>query len=152
MRSLRIRIILFLSLLLTALAMAAGLAHLFELPNKLRLSAENYRTASFSAHRFPTWRSHNQPAKEPDLFRLSLAALLCMVAAQAAFWTFTFPVNVQTQNWTVVPGNWVQLRDRWEYSHAAGAVFDVGAFIALVLVALAYSTEARGADRNLPRA
>ena len=36
MSAIRAKIILFLSILFTALAMAAGMAHLFELPNKLK--------------------------------------------------------------------------------------------------------------------
>jgi hypothetical protein len=47
------------------------------------------------------------------------------------FWTFTFPANQQTDNWTVLPENWTTLRMHWEYSHAAGAVLNLIAFIAL---------------------
>jgi xanthine/uracil permease len=164
MLSTRVRIFLFLSMLFTALAMAAGLAHLFELPNKLKLSAEDYRVVQ-QIYRgwsllgivvFGSLISILALAivlrKRRTLFPLAVAAFSCMVAAQAVFWTFTFPVNVQTENWTVLPANWVQLRNRWEYSHAAGAAFDLAALITLILVALVQSSDRPGADRSPPQA
>jgi hypothetical protein len=64
--------------------------------------------------------------------RLRQFALACV-----AFGIFTFPVNQQTNNWTTLPVNWMTLRERWEYSHATAAVFDVIAFVAVVLAVLA---------------
>ena len=71
--------------------------------------------------------------KRPDEFVLSLVAFVCIVATQVLFWTFTFPANQQTSNWTVLPENWGTLRMQWEYSHAASAVLNLIAFIALAL-------------------
>jgi hypothetical protein len=69
----------------------------------------------------------------PHAFRLALTALLCLIGGQVIFWALTFPANQATQNWTVFPSNWADLRVRWEYSHAAGAVLNFAAFIALTL-------------------
>ncbi len=69
--------------------------------------------------------------KRPEEFALSLVAFLCIVGTQVVFWAFTFPGNQQTSNWTVLPENWETLRMRWEYSHAASAVLNLVAFIAL---------------------
>jgi len=52
------------------------------------------------------------------------------------FWSLTFPVNQQTHNWTVLPETWMALRAQWEYSHAASAVLNLVALIALILSAL----------------
>jgi energy-coupling factor transporter transmembrane protein EcfT len=52
------------------------------------------------------------------------------------FWTFTFPANQQTSNWTVLPENWMALRTQWEYSHAASAVLNLIALIALIFSVL----------------
>jgi hypothetical protein len=49
------------------------------------------------------------------------------------FFTFTYPANQQTVNWTVLPDNWQQLRRHWEYSHAIGAGLYFVAFISLLL-------------------
>ena len=60
-----------------------------------------------------------------------------VLVTQVIFWMFTFPVNQQTRNWTTLPLNWEALRERWEYSHATAAVFDLIAFVAVVLAVLA---------------
>ena len=52
----------------------------------------------------------------------ALVALLCLVGAQLLFWVFTYPANAATENWTVQPENWRELQQRWEFSHAGGAV------------------------------
>jgi hypothetical protein len=61
---------------------------------------------------------------------LSLAGL---IGAQVVFWVYTYPANAATYNWTVLPESWQALRARWEYSHAAGAIFQLGSFAALVV-------------------
>ena len=48
-----------------------------------------------------------------------------LALAQAVFWVWTFPANVATENRTFVPANWEALRARLEYSHSAGAGFQV---------------------------
>ena len=53
------------------------------------------------------------------------------------FWSFTFPANQATANWTVLPEGWQALRARWEYSHAAGAVLNFAAVLFLTAPALA---------------
>ena len=55
-------------------------------------------------------------------------------------WIFTYPVNQTTRNWTILPKNWMQLRQQWEYSHAADATLDLLAFIALLVAALTKRT------------
>ena len=37
----------------------------------------------------------------------------------------TYRVTQQTRNWTMLPENWLALREQWEYSHAAGAGLNV---------------------------
>ncbi|WP_036251994.1 hypothetical protein [Methylobacter sp. BBA5.1] len=90
----------FVSFLFTALALAVALAHALELPNKITLSREDYLTVQ---QIYRGW------------------ALLCIAAALAVFFLFTYPANQQTANWTRLPGNWADLRKQWEYSHATRA-------------------------------
>jgi ABC-type cobalamin transport system permease subunit len=134
----------FLSLLFSALALAPALAHVLELLNKVHLSRDEYLTVQqiyrgwallgtvvFGAL-LSTLVLTIMLRKQPKLFRLTLAAFLCLVGAQVVFWTFTFPTNQETNNWTVLPAHWESLRTQWEYSHAAGALLNLAAFIALV--------------------
>ena len=138
----------FLSLLFTALALAPSLAHLLELPNKINLSAEDYLTVQqiyrgwallgivvFGAL-LSTLVLTIIVRKKRRAFILTLIAFLCIVGTQVVFWTFTYPANEATNNWTVLPGNWLELRNQWEYSHATGAGLNLIALITLILSVL----------------
>ncbi len=135
----------FFSLLFAALALAPALAHLLELPNKIGLSRDDYLTVQ---HIYRGWALLGfvvagallstllltiMVRNWPKVFALTLVAFLCIVGTQVVFWTFTFPANQQTSNWTVLPENWMVLRTQWEYSHAASAVLNLIAVITLIL-------------------
>jgi hypothetical protein len=138
--------LLFFAILVTALALAPAGAHFFELPNKIGLSEADYFTvqhiyngwALFGGVIFTaiildavlTWTLRGQRG-----FGGALVALICTLAGLTVFFTWTYPANVATANWTTVPDNWQTLRAQWEYSHAANAVLTFGALGALVWVA-----------------
>ena len=139
----------FLSLLFAALAFAPAAAHLLELPNKIGLSREAYLTAQ-QLYRgwallgivvvgalLSTFAYAVVVRKQRKAFTLAVIALLCLAGTQVVFWTFTFPANQLTENWTVLPENWTVLRSQWEYSHAASALLNLAALIALILSVLA---------------
>lgn len=147
----------FIALLFTALALAPTLAHLLELPNKLGLPKADYLTvqqiyrgwallgvvvlgALLSTLILAILVRHHRQA-----FGFALAAFLCLVGTQVVFWTFTYPANAATENWTTLPANWEQLRIQWEYSHAASALLNALAFVAVALCVLTdESRERRG--------
>lgn len=139
----------FLSLLFCALALAPALAHLLELPNKIGLSRDEYLVVqqiyrgwwmlgifvfgallSTLALAIFARRRHGE-------FRPALIAFLAIAATQVVFWTFTFPMNQQTANWTLLPEHWAAMRAQWEYSHAASAVLNLVALVAVVVSVLA---------------
>ena len=66
-------------------------------------------------------------------FTFALIALLLLVGELVVFWGFTAPVNRATDNLTMLPGNWEQLRAQWEYSHAARAFLYVLAMGTLII-------------------
>jgi hypothetical protein len=143
------QIVRFFSLLFVGLALAPGLAHVLQLPHKLNLSGDDYlRVQQLYAGwswlglvvlgaLISTFLLTVLVRNRLRQFALACIALGSVFVTQVIFWTFTFPVNQQTQNWTVLPVNWMTLRERWEYSHATAAVFDLIAFIAIVLAVLA---------------
>ncbi len=107
---------------------------MFELLNKMKLPAEHYLIVQ-QIHRgwsflglvvvsalISTLVLTIFSRGDSKLFALSMTAFLCRVATQIIFWTLTYPVNQETQNWTVLPRNWLELRTRWEYSHAASGI------------------------------
>lgn len=140
----------FFALLSTAVALGGALAHLFELPNKIDLDRDAYFTVQ------QIYRGWNQLAyvlvaqlvsmlaltalswSSPRLFWPALIALAGLVGAQAVFWVYTYPANVATDQWTSIPQNWETLRDQWEYSHAAGALFQLLAMCALIVAVLVW--------------
>ena len=144
----RLRTVRFVSLLLATLALTPLFAHLLELPNKIRLSREEYLTVQqvyrgwaltgvfvFGAL-LSTATLATMVRKHRKVFVLTLIALLCIVGTQVVFWTFTYPANQITNNWTVLPENWQELRKQWEHSHATSAGLNLIAVIALILAIL----------------
>ncbi|HCK81344.1 MAG TPA: DUF1772 domain-containing protein [Candidatus Competibacteraceae bacterium] len=139
----------FVALLATALALGDALAHLFELPNKIDLPREHYfivqgiyrgwaQLAYVLAVQFLAILAAIILARHrPRVRWLAVAALLGLIAAQAVFWAYTQPANAATANWTLQPANWEALRRQWEYSHAAGAIFQLLSMGALIGAALA---------------
>lgn len=143
----------FFSLLFAALALAPALAHLLELPNKIGLSRDEYLTVQQIYRGWALLGSVVFGALLSTLvltimvrgrrkaFGLALTGLLCIAGTQVVFWTFTFPANQATGNWTTLPENWMALRAQWEYSHATSAVLNLIALVALILSVLARDSE-----------
>ncbi len=136
----------FLAIVLTALALAPGLAHVLELPNKIVLDRQDYLVVqglyrgwsllyivllgALTANAVVFLLSRRRGAAAG----WALVATLLLVASLAIFFVWTYPVNQITANWTVAPPDWQALRARWEYSHAANALVT---FLALCAAAAA---------------
>jgi hypothetical protein len=140
------------SVLLTAFVMAAAVAHLLELPSKMTLNGAEYLTVQqiyrgwallgvvIYAALASTLMLAVMVRNQRRAWHLVATAIVCMVAAQVVFWAFTYPVNRETSNWTLLPEHWQHLRIRWEFSHAAGAVLQFSALAALVASLLVRET------------
>jgi ribose/xylose/arabinose/galactoside ABC-type transport system permease subunit len=115
------------------LALVPGGAHVLEMAHKLNLDREQYLTAQVM---YQGWAWLGAVIIAALISNLVLAILvrrqtIAMLSAAlstlfiavmlASFFTWTFPVNQATENWTVAPDNWEALRNTWEYSHAANA-------------------------------
>lgn len=156
----------FCSLVLVALALAPGLAHLFELPNKIGLPAQEYMMVQ-QIYRGWAWLGAillaalgstlavALAAREiRRAFTLALVAVACLATQLAVFFLFTYPVNRITENWTYLPGGWEALRMRWEYSHAVSALLVLAALMALLASLIAAAREgalARGPFLRVPQ-
>ena len=139
-----LQLVRFLALLLVALALAPALAHLMELPNKIRLPGEQYLTVQqwyrgwnrlgiiVIAALVSTLALTLMVRGRDGEFAWALAACVFIALTQVVFWAFTFPVNRKTSNWTLMPQNWDALRHRWEYSHAASAALTLLALVCLI--------------------
>jgi len=133
------------SLLLATLALMPAAAHALELPNKIGLSGIEYLTVQRLYRGWAFARVIVAAAlvsmlvllfmvrELPTAFALAWVAFLCLAGTQLVFWIFTQPVNRVTANWTFLPGDWSELRRRWEYSHAASAALNLAALVALIV-------------------
>jgi len=126
-------IVRFLAVMLTAISMSAGFAHLLALPNKIHLARDPYLAvqqiyrgwallgiAVVGALVTTGIAAYLVRARRVQ-FYLTALALVCIALSLAVFFSFTFPANQATRNWTMLPENWEALRRQWEYSHAVGA-------------------------------
>jgi hypothetical protein len=144
-----VRIVSFLAVVFTALALVPYAAHLFSLPNKIGMGQEHYFIAQrvydnwalMSLILFPAMAFNLALAyllrSEGTAFVLALAGCLCMAATIPIFFAFTYPGNVATQNWTIAPDNWASLRSRWEYSHAGNAILVFASLCLMTAASLA---------------
>lgn len=148
------RTIYFLSLLFVALALAPAMAHLLELPNKIDLTRDEYLTVQqiyrgwsllgivvFGAL-LSTLALTITLRHERKRFVFALVAFLCILGTQIVFWTYTYPTNQITNNWTMLPENWTELRRQWEYSHATSALLNLLAMISLSVSVLVRDSHA----------
>jgi hypothetical protein len=138
----------FLAIVLTALALVPAGAHLAELPNKIGLDQEAYFIvqsiyrgwALFGIALFGALAANLAAAivarRQRAPFWLALSAFLLVAATLVIFFTWTYPTNQATSNWTVVPQNWQELRRQWEYAHATNAVLTFLALCAITLSVL----------------
>src|SRR5687767_13419122 len=129
----------FLAVVLTALALLPGGAHLMALPAKLAMPEQPYFVAQ-QVYRGWAWAgvviflaifanfaaAFLTHGRRRQLF--TVAGLL-IGTTLALFFVWTYPANEATGNWTSVPENWEQLRIQWEYSHAVNAALT---FLALL--------------------
>ena len=150
------------SLLLATLAMMPAAAHVLELPNKIGLSGIEYLTVQRLYRGWSFARIVVAAAlgsmlvllfmvrELPTAFALAWVAFLCLAGTQLVFWIFTQPVNRVTANWTFLPGDWSELRRRWEYSHAASAALNLAALVALI-VCLFWTNELQTFDFDTAR-
>ena len=134
-------------------------AHAFELANKIDLPREPYFVVQqicrgwdkFAAVLLvqvialvaAAWLTRGQR----QVLLPIVVTLLCVAGAHILFWTFTFPANQATANWTVQAGDWQRLRRDWEYSHLGGAVLQ---FIAVSSLVVAVAERARRFGREPP--
>lgn len=143
-----LRVAQFLAIVLTALALVPAGAHFFELWNKIDLARDDYFVvqgiyrawALFGIVLIGALAANLIHAgmlrRERTPFWLALSAIILIAATLVIFFTWTFPANRATANWTVATADWQALRIQWEYAHAANAILTFVAFCAVTLAAL----------------
>jgi hypothetical protein len=137
------RIVAWLAIVLTALALVPAAAHLLELPSKVKLADESYFMVQ-NIYRGWAWLGIVLVAAlvadlawalllrgQGAAFALVVIASACMAATLAIYLVWAFPANRLTEDWTVMPENWTRLRLQWEAAHAANAALTFAALSCL---------------------
>src|SRR4051812_9900756 len=129
----KMKLVEFLAIILTALALVPGGAHLLELTHKIVLPQEQYFVVQgiyngwaflgivLIAAIIADFALALLLRHHPGPFRLALTGAVCVAATLVIFFVWTFPANQATANWTAAPPDWAELRRQWEISHAVNA-------------------------------
>src|SRR5215469_3655484 len=143
-----LRLVQFLAIMLTALALVPSGAHLAALPKRSQWRRQPTSSPSRISAGWVLFGIVLFGALAANLahtivlrrlgrsFGYALASFLLIAANLAIFFVWTFPTNQATNNWTFVPKNWNELRSQWEYSHAANAIVTFAALVCLVIAVL----------------
>jgi hypothetical protein len=145
----------FITLVLVALFMGLEFAHALELPAKMQYNGALYITLQNSLYRYfgapgpGAWITVGAVLaaisltvlvrKRHPAFGWTLAGTLCLaIAFPLIFFLKIEPVNtvIEQTNPDAVPPNFEQLRNQWEYAHAANFGFSLAGFGALLLAVL----------------
>jgi len=141
----------FITLMLAALALTMESAHVLELPQKMQYTAPMYAAVNTTLYRYFTlvggvYQIGSIVAAVVLVFLVrqrhpargwTLAGALGLLLAFALWLAIVAPVNHEVAQAiqaspASVPDVWMQLRQRWEYGHAAGFVLHLLGFGALV--------------------
>jgi hypothetical protein len=138
-----------LTLMFVALSLAPALGHFLEMPAKMRYDGPLWLTISQTLYGgfgkvggafeagaiFTTVVLVLLVRGRRPAFGWSLLAMLCVLLSHVAFWIWLAPVNatVAASTLATLPDNWMALRSKWEYTHAARAVLQAIALGALTL-------------------
>jgi hypothetical protein len=143
-----VKLLQFMALTLSTIALAPAGAHLFSLPNKIHMAQHDYFIVQTIYNGWAilgvvlignlitlaglaiVQRAHTVP------FVMVLISLGCQLITLAIFFAFVFPANQATSNWTEIPANWESLRWQWEYGHAVGALIAFAGFCTLAFSVL----------------
>lgn len=149
-KQMTVRVVQFLAIVVSALALVPAGAHLAALPNKIMLAEAAYFTVqgiyrgwAILGLLWPSGLIVNALLAlcvRSQLWPFWLAALaaLCFALMLAIFALWTLPANQATENWTMVPENWEALRRQWEYSHAANTLIGFAALCLATSSALSW--------------
>ena len=148
-----IKVVQFVAILFTVLALIPGAAHLIELPNKMALDRESYMTVQriyrgwalagvvlLGALLTTLWLAILSRSQALPML-LAFSAFALLLVTLITFFVWVYPVNQATAQWTIATTDFERLRARWEYAHAVNAV--------LTLVAVATTAAASLTWRNI---
>jgi hypothetical protein len=147
----------FITIVFASLSMGLAFCHLMEMPAKLRYDGGLWLTLLQTLYgTFGTIGAVLEVGavlaavvlvflvvRRRPSFGWTLAAAACLAVAHAAWWIWVAPVNAALVPLTpdTLPANWTELRNQWEFTHAARAILQILGVSALVLSVLVETPE-----------
>lgn len=146
------KVLRFITIMLTAFSLSAAFAHLLEMPAKLTYDGalRLYLLQTLYPYFVKISGIYEIGAvvaalmlvfvhrKHPPVFRWTLLGASCLVATHIIFWIWVVPVNTALLPLSpeTLPPDWERLRDQWEFAHASRAFLQIVALAALVISVL----------------
>lgn len=149
----------FITILLAAFSLGLSLAHLLELPPRMRFDQtlwvrvtvfENvYALFGIIGAFFETGAILAAIVliflvrKRGATFYWTIAGTVFLIIAFASWIIFVAPMNAEFAKWLTapMPPDWTRFRNQWEYAHAANAFIKIFGFAFLIISALVETPE-----------
>ena len=138
----------FLTMLFALIPLSVLLSNLFEMPDKINLSKDNYEVIQGYSSEL-VWLVLFEigalimtivliviEKKKKRTYKHLLLALICFAVSITLFFIFILPADITTNNWSDFPTDWQPLRAQWEYSNAIRAILSFAGFSFIVLAFL----------------
>jgi hypothetical protein len=140
----------FLTILITSISMSAAVAHLLELPAKIKYDGRMWLTLLQTLYPpgFGTIGGYSEAIavimvliltflvrRRRPAFGWTVFGAICLIATHAAFRIWVQPVNTTLLPLTpdTLPENWIHLRNQWEYTPSMRAILQLFTLSALVI-------------------
>jgi hypothetical protein len=143
----------FLALMLAALSLSPSIAHLLELPQRMKFDQQLWVQVTVFENVYRLFGSVGAVfeigailaaivltvlVRKHRSFYWTLAGAALLGVALISWLLFVAPMNAEFAQWLTnpVPANWTRYRDQWEYTHAVNAVIKLLALSFLVISVL----------------
>jgi uncharacterized membrane protein len=154
----------FIALMLTSLSLSLSMAHLLELPQRIKFERQLWVDVTVFQNVYRLFGSVGAVFeigailaaivlaflvhKRRSAFYWTLGGAVLLIIAFASWLLFVAPMNAEFARWLTnpIPADWTQYRNQWEYTHAINAIIKLFGFGLLVLSVLTESPRKQVAE------
>jgi Domain of unknown function (DUF1772) len=147
----------FIALMLTSLSLGLSMAHLLELPQRIKFERQLWVDVTVFQNVYRLFGSVGAVFEIGAILAAIVLAFLVRKRRSTFYWTFggaallaiafaswllfVAPMNAEFAQWLTnpIPTDWTRYRNQWEYAHAINAAIKLFGFSLLVLSVLTES-------------
>jgi hypothetical protein len=148
----------FIALMLTSLSLGLSMAHLLELPQRIKFEQQLWVDVTVFQNVYRLFGSVGAVFEIGAILAAIVLAFLVRKRRPTFYWTFggaallaiafaswllfVAPMNTEFARWLTnpIPTDWTRYRNQWEYAHAINAIIKLFGFGLLVLSMLTESS------------